>query len=152
MKYVLSFIFLCACLSLAYADQAKLTGVWYGESVDSLKWGDKQNISHFWIAWLNEDSTLKIVFYSCADNDLIQDQTHYGTWRYSGGYDINNIEFVEKEGKQERRQSYVNTYEIVELTNDRLVERNVQSGIVFESKKVDDDFMIECKNGTEFIS
>lgn len=111
--------------ALADDVMSRLAGRWYGSI-------DEDPFHYEWLAETRADGTLRIRFRYCPEG---KERVHVGNWYAQEGLIVDQ---VRAEGTEAPRLT--ESYAIEELQADYMRYRELQSGTVFEARRVGDGF------------
>lgn len=83
------------------------------------------------------------LFTNCEGYILVHTYKHHGTWETENQTHITHQKWIGK-GEVRLAVSKTRIYDILQLTENVFIKKERESGIVFASRKVPDDFKTDC--------
>ncbi|WP_428248697.1 hypothetical protein [Ferrovibrio sp.] len=112
----------------ARAQQAELTGRWYGESYQG------RGYQH-WLAEMHADGVFSVEFRQYSECKVTHRSLEAGRWLVRDGYFITTITMIDGQRVNTPRQ-----YRLLDVASDQIVYQHFPSGIIFRSRRAASDF------------
>lgn len=130
---------------MAQKDEASLVGRWYGQS-----WSWEGRVQHdflkIWIAEHKSDGAFDVSFYKCDQDGLEFIVAYTGSWELANGY-LSTIYDQKRtlDGAVTMVPSH-HLYKVNSITQEVFAYKHVESGMPYQSKRVNQDEEALCQS------